>query len=331
MSKKFWIVGILVIVAIVAIGILVFNHGSIAGTSSPTGTGSASGTVLQVVAAENFWGSLVSQIGGTHVQVLSIVSDPNADPHEYESNAADARAVATANYVIENGAGYDSWMDKLLSAGGTSNGSASDGSGSGSAAASSQKVLNVANLVGVQEGGNPHLWYNPAYVNAAIAQMEQDLIALDPADASYYQAQYATLQANLAEYQGRIATIKQQYGGVEVASTESIFQYLATAAGLDLVSPPAFIDAVAEGNDPPASSIVTFENQLKSGSIRVLVYNEQTVTPLTENMKALAATDGIPVIGVTETIQPPDATFEEWMNAEIIDLQNALNAQALGQ
>jgi zinc/manganese transport system substrate-binding protein len=318
MSKKFLIIGVIVVVAIVGLGFLVFNHGSIA---SPTSTGDigAGGTVLQVVAAENFWGSLVSQIGGTHVQVLSIVSDPNADPHEYESNAADARAVATANYVIENGAGYDSWMDKLLSA--------SNGSGS----ASVQKVLNVADLVGVPNGGNPHLWYNPAYVNAAAVQMEQDLIALDPADTSYYQAQYATLQANLAEYQGRIATIKQQYPGVEVASTESIFQYLAAAAGLDLVSPPAFIDAVAEGNDPPASSIVTFENQLKSGSIRVLVYNEQTVTPLTENMKALAAADGIPVIGVTETIQPPDATFEEWMNAQIIDLQNALNAQQLGQ
>ena len=110
--------------------------------------------------------------------------------------------------------------------------------------------------------------------------MEADLIAIDPADTSYYQAQYATLQSNLAEYQGRIASIKQQFGGTQVAATEDIFAYLADAAGLDLVSPPAFTQAVAEGNDPPASSIVTFENQLKSGSIKVLVYNEQTVTPL---------------------------------------------------
>ena len=119
--------------------------------------------------------------------------------------------------------------------------------------------------------------------------MEQDLISLDPADTSYYQSQYATLQSNLAEYQNRIAAIKQQYSGVEVASTESIFAYLAYAAGLNLVSPAAFIDAVAEGNDPPASSVVEFESQLKSGKIKVLVYNEQTVTPLTQNMKALAA------------------------------------------
>lgn len=308
MNKKNLAIVILAVIVVAVIVVLFVRSGK----ASPP---SAQGGVIHVVAAENFWGSLVLQIGGSHVQVLSIVSDPNADPHEYESNAADARAVSNAQYVIENGAGYDSWMDKLLSA--------SNNPG--------QKVLNVADLVGVPNGGNPHMWYSQAYVNAVIAQMEQDLISLDPSDAAYYRAQYATLQSNLAEYQGRITSIKQQYGGVEVASTESIFQYLASAAGLDLVSPPAFIDAVAEGNDPPASSIVEFENQLKSGKIQVLVYNEQTVTPLTQNMKALAAAEGIPVIGVTETIQPPDATFEEWMNAEIIDLQNALNAPALGQ
>jgi zinc/manganese transport system substrate-binding protein len=271
--------------------------------------------VLQVVAAENFWGSLVSQIGGSHVRVLSIVSDPNADPHEYESNAQSARAVSGADYIIENGAGYDSWMDKLLSAGNNPN----------------QKVLNVAILLGKKDGDNPHMWYSPDYVNTVIAKMKQDLIAIDPADTGYYQSQYKQLRSNLAEYQNRIAAIKQQYGGTEVASTESIFAYLSDAAGLNLVSPPAFIDAVAEGNDPPASSVVEFENQLKSGKVKVLVYNEQTVTPLTQSMKALAANEGIPVIGVTETIQPPDASFQEWMNAEIIDLQNALNARALGQ
>jgi zinc/manganese transport system substrate-binding protein len=251
------------------------------------------------------------------VQVLSVVSDPNADPHEYESNATDARAVATANYVIENGAGYDSWVDKLI--------------GAGSSQSPNRKVLNVADLLGKREGDNPHFWYNPTYVNQVIAQMEQGLVALDPANASYYEANYAALQSSLAQYQDRIATIKQQFGGTKVAATEDIFAYLADAAGLDLVSPPAFIEAVAEGNDPPAASVVTFENQLKSGQVKVLVYNQQTVTPLTDNMKKLAADQGIPVIGVTETIQPPDVSFEDWMNAQLIELQNALNANTLGQ
>jgi zinc/manganese transport system substrate-binding protein len=310
-KKTIGLIGILIIiVAGIAFLIEVQKSPTTSSVSTPSG-----GKVIQVVAAENFWGSLVSQIGGTHVQVLSIVSDPNADPHEYESNATDARAVANADYVIENGVGYDSWMDKLLSAGGKSD----------------RTLLDIQQLVGVPNGGNPHMWYDPVYVNAAIAQMETDLIAIDPADTAYYQQNYATLRSNLAEYQGRITAIKQQFGGTKVASTESIFAYLATAAGLDLVSPPAFIDAVAEGNDPPADSVVTFENQLKSGQVKVLVYNEQTVTPLTQNMKALAAQENIPVIGVTETIQPPDATFQEWMNSELIDLQNALNANALGQ
>jgi zinc/manganese transport system substrate-binding protein len=154
--------------------------------------------------------------------------------------------------------------------------------------------------------------------------MGQDLVALDPANASYYEAQYQTLQASLAQYQNRIMTIKQQFGGTKVAATEDIFVYLANAAGLDLVSPPAFTAAVAEGNDPPASSIVQFEAQLKSGDVKVLVYNQQTVTPLTDSMKALAAAQGIPLVAVTETIQPPSLSFEDWMNGQLIELQNAL-------
>jgi zinc/manganese transport system substrate-binding protein len=270
---------------------------------------------IQVVAAENFWGSLVSQIGGNKVNVLSVVSDPNADPHEYESNAADARAVATANYVIVNGVGYDTWANKLISA----------------SPNSKRVTLNVGNLVGKKDGDNPHLWYNPAYVNDAILKMEQNLIAIDPSDKSYFQAQYKTLQANLAPYQNRIAAMKRQYGGTKVAATEDIFAYLANAAGLDLVSPPAFIEAVAEGNDPPTSSVVQFQQQLQSGQVKVLVYNEQTITPLTDSIKQLATQRNIPIVGVTETIQPPNTSFEVWMNAELLDLQNALNANALGK
>ena len=118
---------------------------------------------------------------------------------------------------------------------------------------------------------------------------------------------------------------------MKVAATESIFAYLANATGLELVSPPAFTQAVAEGNDPPVESIVQFETQLKSGNVSVLVYNQQTVTPITNNMKKLATEEGMPVIGITETIQPPNISFQDWMNSELISLQNALNAKALGK
>ncbi len=297
---------ILTTLVIVGIGIALYRSAHNNSKQSQT---------IQVVAAENFWGSLVSQIGGKYVKVDSIVSDPNADPHEYESNSDDAREIATANYVVLNGVGYDSWANKLINA----------------SPNPSRKILTVGNLVGVQNGDNPHLWYNPTYVNSAINQMESDLASLDPSEAGYFKQQLKILQGNLAPYQNRIAAIKKQFGGTKVAATEDIFAYLANAAGLDLISPPAFIEAVAEGNDPPEASVVQFQQQLQSGQVMLLAYNEQTVTPLTQSMKVLAAQQNIPVVGVTETIQPPNTSFEVWMNAELIDVQNALNAQALGQ
>jgi zinc/manganese transport system substrate-binding protein len=280
-------------------------------TSSTT---SSSG-VIHVVAAENFWGSLITQLGGTRVSVTSIVSDPNADPHEYESNTGDAIAIANAQLVIINGAGYDTWAQQLIASSNTPH----------------QVVLNVQELVNQTVDANPHFWYSPTYVNETVKAMYQDLVSIDPSHASYYTQQYDALKASLAEYNGRIAEIKQQFGGVKVASTESIFVYLANAVGLDVVSPPAFMEAVAEGNDPPAQSIVQFDQLITNGTVKVLVYNEQTVTPLTQSTEALASQHNIPIVPVTETIQPPDVSFQVWMNAQLIILQNALNQQALGK
>jgi len=251
---------------------------------------------------------LVSQLGGDKVSVVSIVSDPNADPHEYESNTNNAREFAVADYVVINGIGYDSWAEKLLNA----------------SQNPQRKILNVGELLGIKEGDNPHVWYSPDYVNQVVAQMKDDLISIDPVNANYYEQNYQNLQTALAQYQNRIKDIKQKFAGTKMAATEDIFAYIATPAGLNLISPPAFISAVAEGNDPPTGSIVQFENQLKNKEPRVLVYNQQTITPLTENIKKLAAEQGIPVIGVTETIQPPDVAFQDWMNAELISLENAL-------
>ena len=324
MNKKNQIViAIIIAVAIGAVsaGLIYNNSEKNQNSSTPVSSTSVSSpsptSTIQIVAAENFWGSLISQLGGTHVQVLSIVSDPNADPHEYESNTADAQAIANANFVIVNGAGYDDWALKIIAASNNPN----------------QKVLNVADLIGKKEGDNPHFWYSPVYVNETVNKMYSDLISIDPANTAYYTQQYASLNASLGQYNSRIDEIKQQFHGTRVAATESIFVYLANATGLDLVSPPEFMEAVAEGNDPPAQSVVQFQQQLQGqgGNVTVLVYNEQTVTPLTQSIKALASKENIPIVGVTETIQPPDVSFQDWMNGELLSLQNALNAQALGQ
>ena len=280
----------------------------------PPSSSNSTSSVLHVVAAENFWGSLVSQLGGTHVQVLSIVTNPNADPHEYESNTADAEAIAKANYVIVNGAGYDDWALELISASNTPG----------------QKVLNVAALLGQAVGSNPHFWYDPYYVYATVHQMYLDLVSLAPNDTSYFTQQYASLNASLAPYNAKINQIRAQFNGTEVASTESIFVYLANATGLALVSPTAFMQAVSEGNDPPAQSVVQFEQQLQSGNVKVLVYNEQTITPLTSNMKTLASQNNVQVVGITETVYPTYASFQDWMNAELTALLNALSAKSSG-
>jgi zinc/manganese transport system substrate-binding protein len=301
--------GAAALIATAALSILALRH------PPEAGMGVSRGQILQVVAGENFWGSLISQLGGSHVHVLSIVSDPNADPHEYASTTDDARAVANADYAIFNGAGYDSWGDKLLGASQNPN----------------RRVLDIASLLGKKEGDNPHFFYSPAYVNKVVLQMESDLVALDPADTAYYRQQYVVLSAALAAYQNRIIAIKHQFGGTKVAATEDIFKYLADAAGLDLVSPPAFMLAVAEGNDPPAASVAEFERLLGNGEVRVLVYNQQTITPLTVNIEKMAADRGMGIVGITEIITPPNLSFQVWMNGEVIELQNALSAKASGR
>ncbi|MHB1868144.1 MAG: metal ABC transporter solute-binding protein, Zn/Mn family [Nitrososphaerales archaeon] len=300
----------IVILVIAAAAGLYLNSRS---TSSTTVTTGSSSRVIQVVAAENFWGSLVSQLGGTHVSVTSIVSDPNTDPHQYESNPSNAISVANANLVIVNGAGYDTWALSLIAASNTRG----------------QVILNVQKLVGQAINANPHFWYSPYYVNDTVKAMYNDLVSIDPADTAYFHQQYVNLNASLWQsYMSREVEIKQQYAGVHVAATEDIFTYMANATGLDLVSPSGFMQAVAEGNDPSAQDVATMQQLMEAGnsSVHVLVYNAQTVTQLTESIKALALQYQIPTVAVTEIIQPPEATFQSWMGAELISLQNALNA-----
>jgi len=285
---------------------------------SPHSAGS--GPVIPVVAAENFWGSLVSQLGGNQTSVLSIVTDPNADPHEYEANSSDAIAISNAQFVIVNGVGYDQWAIQLVAA----------------RSSPPQEVLNVGYLNGVSVTGgivtgNPHMWYNPTYVNYTVAAMYSDLVAIQPASTSYFQSNYAALNVSLGELYGQAAEIKHQFAGTEVASTESIFVYLANYTDLDLISPPAFMEAIADGNDPSAQSEVQFQCQLESGQVVMLVYNEQTLTPITNQMKVVAADNNVAIVGVTETIQPSTLTFQAWMGAEYVALQNGLNSKALGQ
>lgn len=287
------------------------------GTAQMTtfGNNGSGGKTIEVVAAENFWGSIASQVGGSHVHVTSIIVDPNADPHSYEPTTADARLVADAQYVILNGAGYDPWMDKLLQ----------------SNPESGRKELNIGNFNGKHEGDNPHMWYSPDYVTAVVNKIRDDLKGLDPGDASAFdQSAQAFLTTGLKQYHSLITAIKTKYSGTPVGATESIFSYLAPALGLNLITPYSYLKAVSEGTDISAADEATVEQQIAQKQIKILVYNSQN-TP--NNIQALiqkAKANNIPVATITETLTPATASFQQWQSAELQGIQNAL-AQAVGK
>lgn len=274
-----------------------------AGTAVPSGN-------LNVVAAENFWGSVAEQLGGTRVSVQSVVSDPNADPHEYESSAADARAFADADFVILNGAGYDDWGRKLI-----------DGN-----PAAGRVVLDVATGLDKKAGDNPHFWYDPESVALTADRITADYKSIDPKDAPYFDQMRSDFAAALQPYQTEVGGLKQKYAGAAIGSTESVFVYMAAALGLRLTTPAAFMNAVSQGIDPPASAVVQVHDQLSGNQIRALVYNSQTATAVTTDVRALAASHHIPTVAVTETLQPQGASFQDWQLRQLRSLEAALSA-----
>jgi zinc/manganese transport system substrate-binding protein len=331
------IIAVVIIALVVAasIGVVYLSH-----TSTTTTTGVSASNPIKIVAAENFWGSLVAQLAGVHGNVTSIVTDPNTDPHEYQSNPADAVAIANAKLVIINGMDYDTWASTLISASSTPG----------------QVVLDAQQIVGLSDAEiatvNPHLWYSPWYVNDTVHAMYNALVSIDPTDKAYFTSQYTTLNASLYnDYMSAEDSMRAQYGGSSstvvgnvlryysggslnnnITATESIVQFLANATGLNILTPVPFMFAVAEGNDPAPSDVATFEQQLSMGntSVGCLVYNIQTVMPVTQQIKVVATQNQVPITDVSETIQPPSLPFQAWQQGEVAGLQNCLNSVALG-
>ena len=260
---------------------------------------SASG-VVQVVAAENFWGSVAAQTAGDRAHVISIVVNPATDPHDYEPTPADARLLAQADYVIVNGAGYDAWAQKLLDAN----------------PVSSRKVLAISDLLGKKAGDNPHFWYSPAYVDRVIDRIASDLGTATTA------AQFKTV--GLKDYRAAIESIKSKHAGTKVGATESIFADMADATGLDLVTPPGYLNAISEGADPAAADKATVLRQIANREIRVLVFNAQNSTPEVQGVVDRARAAGIPVVKVTETLEPTGLSFQDWQTAQLRHLEVAL-------
>jgi zinc/manganese transport system substrate-binding protein len=272
------------------------------------GNAATSGNTIPVVAAENFYGDIVRQIGGSHVSVTSILSDPEVDPHEYETNVQNAAAVARAKLVIANGGGYDSWMDKLLS-------------GSPS---SDRVVLKGFDLATVKLADNEHVWYSIENMQTIARSVTDRLKQLDAANAASYESNLQQFQQALGPVQQKINTIKTKYPNAPVALTETIFLYQSGPLGLHVLTPPDFQKAIAEGNDPPANAVVEAETQVKQKQVKVLIYNEQTSTAITARLQSDANAQHIPVVGITETM-PKDKTYQAWMLGQLTALEQALS------
>jgi zinc/manganese transport system substrate-binding protein len=268
------------------------------------------GGAIQVVAAENFWGSIAAQLGGKRVHVVSVIANPATDPHSYEPTAADARTFAGAQLVIVNGIGYDPWAPKLIDAN----------------PVRGRVVLTVGDVVGIKPGGNPHRWYSPSNVRQVMAAIVRDYAKLDSKDAGYFRQEQIVFETRgLAQYDRLIATIKRRYQGVPVGASESVFAPLAQALGLKLVTPHSFLKAISEGTEPTAGDIATIDGQIAHRQIKAWVFNSQNSTPDVKRITDAAGKKGIPVTTITETLTPPSATFQDWQSRQLEALAAALH------
>ena len=295
-AKRIAAIAVLVVLVAGASALVIHNK------SQPQSSG------LQVVAAENFWGNIASQLGGSHVHVTSIITDPNADPHLYESDAHDAVAISSAKVVIVNGLGYDDFMNKLL----------------GGASSSNRKVITAQQVLSVADGSNPHLWYDIPRVPGVAAKITASYIAEDPAHKADYQHNLTTFDRSLNLLLNTIQQIKQRYGGAPVAYTEPVPGYLLASAGLDVKTPEDFAKSIEDGDDPSPADTSTMDALMTDKSVKVLLYNSQATSPATEHVKALAKQVGIPVIGVSETLPAHMNTYQAWQAGQLSQLESAL-------
>ena len=277
-------------------------------SSSPAGSPSDPGLIV-AVGAENEYANVIAQVGGKYVQASAIMSNPNTDPHTFEASASVAREVSAAQLVVQNGVGYDTFMNTIENA----------------APSSSRKVIVVQDLLGLPaDTPNPHLWYKPSTMPAVANAIASDLAAIAPAHASYFKANAAAFTASLAAWNNAIAAFKAQYPNTPVATTEPVADYMLQAAGADNRTPFAFQADIMNGTDPSAQDVAIERSLFTQHEVKVLLYNQQVTDSLTESFITLAQANGIPVVGVYETMPVPGFDYQSWMLAEVQDLQKAV-------
>ena len=261
---------------------------------------------LNVVAAENFYGDIARQIGGDDVAVASVMSNPDQDPHLFETTPTTVRHIAAAQVVILNGADYDPWMDKLLKA----------------SPKAGRTAIVVADLVGKKAGDNPHLWYDPGTMPAAARALAEAFAKADPAHKERYATRLKTFLASLKPIDDKIAAIRGKFAGTTVTASEPVFGYMANALGLKMRN-ESFQLSIMNDTEPSARDVAVFQDDLKGHKVRVMFYNKQASNKAVQTLVDLAHASKIPVVGVTETA-PPNLSYQEWMLGELNDTAKAL-------
>jgi len=262
---------------------------------------------ITVVAAENFYGDIARQVGGERVTVVNIMSNPDQDPHLFETTPGIVRQLANADIVIFNGANYDPWMDKLLAA----------------APRPGRTVINAAQLVGAKAGENPHLWYKPATMPLVAAALADTLAKVDSAHSSGYAARLKVALSSLDRVTQRVAQLRAKYSGTVITATEPVFGQMAEALALTMRN-QRFQIAMMNDTEPSARDVAALESDLKERRVKALIYNRQVSEKLTERMREIANKAKVPVIGVTETM-PAGISFQDWVLGELDVLDKALS------
>jgi zinc/manganese transport system substrate-binding protein len=276
------------------------------GFAALVATAHAADSKIEVVAAENFYGSVAQEIGGDRVSVTAILNNPAKDPHLFEVSPGIIRQVAAAQIVVYNGADYDPWIEKLLKV----------------TPKPGRVAIVAADLMNRKAGDNPHLWYDPATMTAVARALAAALAAADPAHKDDYAARLKNFLASLAPLNEKMAAIRGKYAGAPVTASEPVFGPMADALQLKM-SNERFQLAIMNDTEPSARDIAAFERDLKTHKMRVLFYNKQASNKLVQHLIELALASNVPVVGVTETA-PPGMSYRDWMLMQLDETQRAL-------
>lgn len=293
--------------------LLLLSSSLVVGMLTTLGYGSrvAASTSIHVVAAENTWGSILAQLGGRRVLATSLIDNVNIDPHLYVTDARDAAAVARASLIIENGASYDTFMARLISTGGVAG----------------RRIIDIQRLLGFNGAEvNPHFWYDLPRIDGVAKSITNALESIDPGSRSYFQARLSSFYSSMTPVLKEVKLLKTRFAGAKVAYTERLPGYLLQATALVNETPSGFARSIEDGSEPSPHDTELMQHLITNGTLRLLLYNTQTVSPTTTAIKLLARQHHIPIVGISEMMPPKFHSFPSWQLSQLRSIEKALQS-----